>query len=353
MRLCTLRPHVRRTWTVELRPQRGGPMLYCPLCTSDGHALLAPAAQPAVLAHLAQHARHEPLPAHLRTCQCHERGCRWHPRHRGCAGPVLLVLTRERGGRLWRLSDICTACASATPGSAVVPDVSPTPPSAKPATSPPKARRARVPRGARPELRVRDMLSYLAAALPWPVSAEARLIALQCALRASAPGLAVIHAGLLRAMRLAHSPAPWNELEQARWLCLLPDHLSLQRPGGVAVRLLDAAVHYQEPARRDRLHAAGWAMRVVTQPELRALPAEARLTALTLTAHHYSGTGWCTSVETDRLLRTCALDRSRLAAALDLLVAVKAIATWTVDPTTEDLHWEPPPGSAFPAHEVS
>ncbi|MFD7232132.1 hypothetical protein [Streptomyces sp. NPDC059881] len=200
---------------------------------------------------------------------------------------------------------------------------------------------------------MRDMLSYLAAALPLTVSAEARLVALQCALRGSASGQVVIHAGLLRAMRLAHSPTPWSELEQARWLRRLPDHLSLKRPGVVAVHLLDAAVQGQEPARRDRLHAAGWALRVVTQPELRASPAAVRLTALTLIAHHSPGTGWCTSVETDRLLRTCALDRSRLATVLDLLVAVKAIATWTVDPMTEDLHWEPPPESAFSAHEVS
>ncbi|MGI5405103.1 hypothetical protein ACQEVG_37880 [Streptomyces sp. CA-135486] len=40
------------------------------------------------------------------------------------------------------------------------------------------------PRGASDQVRVQDMLSYLAAALPKGASPEARLLALQCALRA-------------------------------------------------------------------------------------------------------------------------------------------------------------------------
>ncbi|MET4647845.1 hypothetical protein ABID95_007615 [Streptomyces atratus] len=79
MRACTLRRHVRRTWTVELRPQQGGTVLHCALCAPRGHVLAASAARPAVLAHLVHHARRDVLPPHLRTCQCHERGCRWHP----------------------------------------------------------------------------------------------------------------------------------------------------------------------------------------------------------------------------------------------------------------------------------
>lgn len=55
-------------------------------------------------------------------CQCHEHGCHWHPRHHGCAGPIRLLLAREHGGRLWRLADACSACATATAQAAVVPD---------------------------------------------------------------------------------------------------------------------------------------------------------------------------------------------------------------------------------------
>lgn len=72
--------------------------------------------------HLALHARTEPLPTHLRTCRCGEHGCRWHPRHRGCNGPIALLLTRGAGGRIWRLTDACHACIAATDHAATVPE---------------------------------------------------------------------------------------------------------------------------------------------------------------------------------------------------------------------------------------
>ena len=67
--------------------------------------LTASSARSAAQAHLACRARTDVLPEHLRTCQGRERGCTWHPRHRGCGGPVLLALTRDRSGRMWRLAD--------------------------------------------------------------------------------------------------------------------------------------------------------------------------------------------------------------------------------------------------------
>lgn len=122
MRLCTATTQVPRTWTVELRPQQGGPVLLCPQCAPGALPLPGTSSRSAALAHLAGHARGNALPAHLRTCRCQERGCRWHPRHRGCGGPVLLVLARERNGRIWRLTDACATCARATAHAAVVPD---------------------------------------------------------------------------------------------------------------------------------------------------------------------------------------------------------------------------------------
>ncbi|WP_406434677.1 hypothetical protein OHA59_47310 [Streptomyces sp. NBC_01589] len=319
MRLCTLRPPVRRTWTVELRPQQGTTVLYCALCAPRGHALAGAAARPAVLAHLAHHARRDVLPPHLRTCQCHERGCRWHPRHRGCAGPVLLVLARERGGRLWRLADACAACAGATPGSAIVPDTAITSTPARPDTGPSSAgaRRARLPDGALPAHRVRDMLSYLAATLPPDASAEGRLLALQCALRSNTSGQVHLPAGLLRGMRLARSLAPWDELEDARWLHRLPHPTEQTGHRTAAAQLLDVTVLTQEPARHDRHRAADWALRAVSQPRLRALPASDRLTSLVLTAHRSPGS--CrTSMEADHLTRTCGLDQNTLTATLEV-----------------------------------
>ena len=343
MRLCTLRPQVRRTWTVELRPQQGGTVLYCALCAPRGHALAASAARPAVLAHLAHHARRDVLPPHLRTCQCHERGCRWHPRHRGCAGPVLLVLTRERGGRLWRLADVCAACAGATPGSAVVPDTAvastPARPDADPGSA--EAQRVRLPGGAHPAHRVRDMLSYLAAAFPPEASAEGRLLALQCALRSNPSGQVHLPAGLLRGMRLARTHAPWDELEDAHWLRRLPHPTEQTGHGTAAAQLLDATVLTQEPARRDRHQAADWALRAVSQPRLRGLPAADRLTALVLAAHHSPNPGR-TSMEADHLTRACGLDRNKLTATLDRLVTVNAVGAWMFEPVTEDVSWDPP-----------
>ncbi|MFJ7949570.1 hypothetical protein ACIQ6K_39210 [Streptomyces sp. NPDC096354] len=343
MRLCTRRPQVRRTWTVELRPQQGGTVLYCALCAPRGRALAASAARPAVLSHLAHHARRDVLPPHLRTCQCHERGCRWHPRHRGCAGPVLLVLARERGGRLWRLADVCAACAGATPGSAIVPDTAIASTPASPVAGPGSAgaKRARLPGGAAPAHRVRDMLSYLATALPPDMSAEGRLLALQCALRSNTSGQVHLAAGLLRGMRLARDLALWDELEDARWLRRLPHPTEQTEQRTAAAQLLDATVLTQEPARRDRHRAADLALRAVSRPRLRALPTADRLTALVLTAHRSPGTGR-TSMEADRLTRTCGLDQNMLTATLDRLVSVNAVGAWTFEPVTDDVSWDPP-----------
>ncbi|MET7497530.1 hypothetical protein ABZV61_40160 [Streptomyces sp900116325] len=108
------------------------------------------------------------------------------------------------------------------------------------------------------------MLSYLAAALPPDASAEGRLLALQCALRSNTSGQVYLPAGLLRGMRLARTLAPWEELEDARWLRRLP--LSAEQMGQrtAAGQLLDATVLTQEPARRNRRRSAGWALRVVS-----------------------------------------------------------------------------------------
>lgn len=82
----------------------------------------APRPPAAALAHLARHARTEMRAAYLRICQCQERGCRWHAHHRGCVGPIRLLLARDCGGLVWRLTDACTPCAAATEQAAVAPD---------------------------------------------------------------------------------------------------------------------------------------------------------------------------------------------------------------------------------------
>lgn len=113
---------VRRTWTLEVRPSPGGQTLACPHC---GRVPVDPGpatTRAVVLNHLAEHARAEPLPGHLRTCRCGELGCRWHPRHRGCDGTILLLLSCSAGGRIWRLTDACQACLAVTDHAAAVPE---------------------------------------------------------------------------------------------------------------------------------------------------------------------------------------------------------------------------------------
>ena len=243
MRLCSVRPGVRRTWTVELRPQPGGPVLVCHQCTHGGRPLVGTPARTELLAHLAAHARQDPLPAHLRTCQCHERGCRQHPRHRGCNGPIRLLLVRERGGRRWRLSDACTACAAATSQAAVVPE---TTLAAVTPSGQTRARRRRRPRGPDSQTRVREMLNYLATVLPEETRAGARMLALQCALRMNNSAQVRLPHGVVRSLRLEPARDSWRELIEAGLLRPLPPDRA------VAVQMLDAGLLTQYPARPDR-----------------------------------------------------------------------------------------------------
>lgn len=338
MRLCTTHTAVRRTWIVELRPDRDGSVLHCPQCPPGAPPVRGTA--PQALSHLARHARHDALPRHLRTCQCHPRGCRWHPRHRGCSGPVLLVLTREDGGRLWRLADICAACAAATTHAAVVPDTVLAPASP---TGPVKRARQKQ-RGTRrcgpsEQVRVQEMLSYLAAALPAQTSAPARLLALQCTLRSAATGTVEIPTGLVRSMRLSRGATPLAELQDARWLYspALPGY----RGGGFTAQLLDVAVRMQAPTVRDRSRAADWTLRTCQRKELRELDASHRLLALALAVQLPPGqSGAPASAEEEVLARMCGLPAQGLAPALDVLVSARFLHSWTYGPAPEDLHWE-------------
>lgn len=339
MRLCATSRTLRRTWAVELRPQQGGPVMACPHCPpGSGPLQLGLAAvRPAVVAHLAGHARRDALPEYLRTCQCHERGCQWHPRHRGCAGPIALVLTCERSGRLWRLADVCTACAGVTAHSAVVPETTFSAPD-RSSGSPDRERERQRARGVKAAIRVREMLSYLAAALPSALSPSARLLAVQCALRATTSGQLWVPVGLLRSMRIHQDLHPWEELEQAGWLIRLPVDARPTASGAIPARLLDAAVLAQAPGRLERAHAADGALRLTSCRVLRSLPAIDQLVGLALATHLSSG---CMNgvIEAERLGHVCALTPGALVSALDRLVAAQAADCWSYDPVSEDITW--------------
>ncbi|MEU6097736.1 hypothetical protein [Streptomyces sp. NPDC047079] len=321
---------VRRIWTVELHPRAGGPNLVCAQCTARTPACEAASARSAALAHLACHARADALPGHLRTCQCRAQGCRWHPRHRGCAGPVLLALTQGLGGRAWRLADACAACAAATSHTAIVPDTqlgsphSPTPPA--PARGPHRL-------GTEERLRVRETLTYLAAALPQFTSPAARLLAVQCTLRADARGHARLPAGLLRGMRLRGRREVWEELAHGAWL-RCPD----LRPTRVEVELLDATVLDQIPGRQTRCRAAHWALQPAPLHLPTTSPPALRLIALILAAH-ITGPAPRT-VDMDVLTRLSGHSRQQIAELLDRLVALRVLTAWRQHRDTEDVLWE-------------
>ncbi|MCX5063845.1 MULTISPECIES: hypothetical protein [unclassified Streptomyces] len=334
MRLAGAHAAVRRIWTVELRPHAGGPTLVCPSCTAHTSPLTASSARSAALAHLACHARADALPAYLRSCQCRVQGCVWHPRRRGCAGPVLLALTLEGSGRAWRLADTCAACAAATSHTAVVPDTLLSPSRPHDAARTPSAEHTGPSAQADERVRVREMLTYLGAALPRFTSPAARLLGLQCALRADTRGHVRLPTGLLRGMRLRGHRELWQELAHAGWL-QPPDARSLP----VRARLLDAAVLDQAPGRRARRRAAHWALHPAPLA-LPAAPPALRLTVLVLAAHTVADTHHGTDM--DVLARLCGHSPQQTGELLDRLVTTRTLAAWQHNRESDEVFWQLP-----------
>ncbi|SEG85308.1 hypothetical protein SAMN05216223_11632 [Actinacidiphila yanglinensis] len=114
----------QRIWTVAITTRFGASGASCGACGPLQH-LPDQALRTTALHHLALHARSDVTPPHLRVCQCGHRGCPWHGRHRGCAGPVLLTLTCTPTVGTWRLADLCHQCALTTPHTTPVPHHTP------------------------------------------------------------------------------------------------------------------------------------------------------------------------------------------------------------------------------------
>jgi hypothetical protein len=223
-----------RAWRVDLNPDRTRWSCTAPGCPGED---LGPRRAPqAALGHLAGHAAAERLAPHLRTCRCHARGCAWHPRHRGCDGPVALVVFRQHGGRTWQLADACTACTRAIPHAAQLP------PLPEPTAGCPRGIDQAVPVKRDPAAPapapcgLEAVLTYLDAALAPGTPAPARLFALLCLLRADQTGHARMPQGLLRAWRLAdHANQCTAELSRQNWL-----HGSADGVRAVAVQIGDS-----------------------------------------------------------------------------------------------------------------
>ncbi|MFF3377794.1 hypothetical protein ACFYXF_33170 [Streptomyces sp. NPDC002680] len=182
-----------------------------------------------------------------------------------------------------------------------------------------------------------EMLSYLAAALPHSISAEARLIALQCALRMDSRMHVRLPMGILRSLRL-NTPQPWQELEQACWLCTLHS----TRPSEVIAELQDPALLSQSPSRPDRQHAADWALRAGHGARTAGEDTLLQLTSIHLAAHSDPETGRG-QAEVDRMSRECGVEDQDMPAVLDRLATIGSLTQWQQCPNTGDVQWSCPP----------
>ncbi|CAN3985947.1 hypothetical protein KPATCC21470_8679 [Kitasatospora purpeofusca] len=261
-------------WSVVIDPQRRSWLCGSPRCGRRSRLPATPAAaRETVVAHLAEHALGERLPAHLRSCRCRAAGCPWHRRTGACTGLVVLSLFRRRNGHMWYLADVCEGCTRAIRGAAEVPVRSPAAPA-------PGHRAARGRRGGgeatsprQQRLAARAALMYTAASLEASVGPEARLLAVVCTLRVRPSGLSPLPPGLLKVLRIP-GPAALAELQAAGWL----RYLSRAQNGGPAVFLPELV------GRPGRLRAGQWALRALADRRLAGSGARARLAALTVAA---------------------------------------------------------------------
>ncbi|WP_433917329.1 hypothetical protein OIE50_51085 [Streptomyces canus] len=179
------------------------------------------------------------------------------------------------------------------------------------------------------------MLTYLATALPRFTSPGARLLALQCALRADSRGHLRVPHGLLRGLRLYGRIELWQELARAHWL-RLPD----LKAAPVEVHLRDATLLEHAPGRRTRCHAAHWALHPAPLASLTTAPPAVRLTALVLAAH--ASPHGQHGVDMDILARLCGHSPQQTAELLDQLVNTHALSAWHHHRESDEVRWKLP-----------
>ncbi|MEU6497426.1 hypothetical protein ABZ890_44945 [Streptomyces sp. NPDC046984] len=184
-------------------------------------------------------------------------------------------------------------------------------------------------------MRVQEMLTYLAAALPRVASPAARLLALQCALRADVFARVRLPAGLLRGMRLHGRRELWEELADSGWL-EMPD----LKPARLEVRLHDAAILDQIPGRRERCRAAHWALSPPPMLLPSAAPPALRLTALALAVH--SSGQILHRIDMDTLAHLCGHSPHQTAELLDRLTRAHILVAWHRHRDTDEVLWRLP-----------
>ncbi|MFP3992743.1 hypothetical protein U9R90_35755, partial [Streptomyces sp. E11-3] len=188
-------------------------------------------------------------------------------------------------------------------------------------------------------LRVREMLTYLAAALPRFTSPAARLLALQCALRADAGAYVRLPGGLLRGMRLYGRGELWQELEHAGWL-----RCRANRHPHVKAQLLDAALLAQGAGRHVRARAAQWALRPAPVALPSGWPPSVQLTALAVAS---CTSGEAGSIDMEVLARLCGHSPHQAEELLDRLVITRMLTSWRYCRETDEVSWHlPSPANA-------
>ncbi|MGX1785038.1 hypothetical protein ACWIGF_28480 [Streptomyces diastaticus] len=168
--------------------------------------------------------------------------------------------------------------------------------------------------------RVREALTYLSSALPRHLSAAARLLAVECALRADQHGRARLPRGLLRSLRLGHRPDLWTELTAAGW-----SWPSWTAGTHHTVFLKDAAMHTQPEGRAHRARAAHWAASSPLMRQAALTPETARLVALCLAVFTEGQQGY---VDQEDVARLCCLSPGSLLDACDHLVTAGVLQNW-------------------------
>jgi hypothetical protein len=162
-------------------------------------------------------------------------------------------------------------------------------------------------------------------------SPAARLLALQCALRADTSVYIRLPGGLLRGMRLCGRRELWEQLEHADWLrrtaCRYPH---------VEAQLRDAAVFAQRRGRRVRARAAHWALRPVPLVLPGGWAPAVQLTAVVLAT---STSGAAGSTDMEVLARLCGHSPHQAEELLDRLVASHSLAAWHYCRDTEEVAW--------------
>ena len=179
------------------------------------------------------------------------------------------------------------------------------------------------------------MLTYLAAALPRFSSPAARLLALQCALRADHHGQVRLPHGFLRGMRLHGRGELWHELEHAGWL---------HRPRRRCSPIAGTAARRRRPPPGPRTHARASAppngpCTPPLWPSPAALPSALRLAALVLAAHSTAGVG---GGELETLTRQCGQPPQQLEDLLDQLVRARLVTAWHHQHDSDEVRWELP-----------